>query len=287
MKSYNLKKLAVGTAFGMAVILGTSELANAQGRGRDKNQKDDQKQERKIEKQEEKIEKQRGRIDQNRYRIDRQRQAALIRQQNERYRQAQLRQAELLRQQNERYRLEQRRQATRNRQYTRSGNDRSNGNGYYNGNANANTNRNNRYRVYRNGSYYNTDQRGVELLRQAVNEGYRQGFRAGRNDLDGRRRISYSNSNVYQSGTYGYQSYVNQSQYQYYFRQGFQRGYQDGANSRYRDQYNNDQYNNGQYNDGYGQNDGYNQQYQYGSSNNGVLSILGTILGQILNIRSY
>lgn len=169
----------------------------------------------------------------------------------------------------------------RNRR-TPSGNDRSNGNGYYNGNANANTNRNNRYRVYRNGSYYNTDQRGADLLRQAVNEGYRQGFRAGRSDLDGRRRISYLNSNVYQSGTYGYQSHVNQSQYQYYFRQGFQRGYQDGANSRYRD---NNNY--GQYNEGYNQNNDYNQQYQYGSSNGGVLSILGSILGQILNIQNY
>ena len=66
--------------------------------------------------------------------------------------------------------------------YTPSGNDRSNGAGYYNGNANANTNRDGRYRIYRNGAYYNTNGQGVELLRQAVNEGYRQGFEAGRND---------------------------------------------------------------------------------------------------------
>src|SRR5688572_21155495 len=32
------------------------------------------------------------------------------------------------------------------------------------------------YRVYRNGNYYQTDQRGAELLRQAVNRGYQQGF---------------------------------------------------------------------------------------------------------------
>ena len=40
----------------------------------------------------------------------------------------------------------------------------------------------NRYRVYRNGSYYQTDSRGAELLRQAVNRGYQQGFNAGKGD---------------------------------------------------------------------------------------------------------
>jgi hypothetical protein len=250
MKTIDIKKIAAVSALGLVTLLGTGGLANAQNRDYRKDDRQDQRQERKIDKQREKILKQRARIE-------------------------------------DRIREEQRREADRNRRYDNSGNDRSNGNGYYNGNANANTNRNHRYRVYRNGSYYNTDQRGAELLKQAVNEGYRQGFRAGRNDLDSRRRINYSNSNVYQSGTYGYQSYVDQNQYQYYFRQGFQRGYQDGANARYRDQYNNGQYNNGQYNDGYGQDNRYDQQYQYGSSSNGVVSILGTILSQILNIRSY
>ena len=269
MKLFDLKRLAVVTALGVVTILGTSELANAQGRGRGKDKNDDkneQKIERKIEKQQEKTDRHRNdRGEQQRIWAQQQQQQQILIQQQ--------RQQQIILQQ-------QQRQAEWNRQNTRvrSGNDRSNGNGYYNGNANANTNRNHRYRVYRNGSYYNTDQRGAELLRQAVNAGYRQGFEAGRRDLDGRRRISYSSSNVYQSGTYGYQSYVTQSQYQYYFRQGFQRGYQDGANSRYRDQYNNNNY--GQYND-------YEQQYQYGTRSNGVLSILGSILGQILNIQTY
>lgn len=188
----------------------------------------DTRQERKIDKQQEKIEKQRAKIEQ------------------------------------QRIRAQQQRQNEWNRRNVNSGNDRSNGNGYYNGNANSNTNR---YRVNRNGSYYNTDQRGADLLRQAVNAGYQQGFEAARNDRNRNRRGTYSNSSIYQSGTHGYQSYVNQSQYQYYFRQGFQRGYQDGSNTRY-------------------QND-YNGQYQYGYSNNGSMSILGTILNQILNIQSY
>jgi hypothetical protein len=70
----------------------------------------------------------------------------------------------------------------------------------------------NYYRVYRggdyNGGYYQTDNRGVELLRQAINRGYQQGYRQGQLD----RRYSRRD--------------------QYYFRQGFERGYYDG----YRDE---------------------------------------------------
>ena len=49
------------------------------------------------------------------------------------------------------------------------------------------------------------------------------------------------------------------SQYQYYFRQGFLRGYQDG----------------------------YDRRYRYGSNNNGAFNILGSILNGILNIQNY
>lgn len=133
-------------------------------------------------------------------------------------------------------------------------NQRNNRNVYANNNRN-----NNRYRVYRNGGYYNTDNRGAELLRQAVNSGYQQGFRAGQQDRNGRRNNSWNNSSVYRTGTYGYQSHVDRSQYQHYFQQGFQRGYQDGYNSR----------------------------NQYGSNNGGSMNILGAILSQVLNIQQY
>ena len=116
-----------------------------------------------------------------------------------------------------------------------------------------------RYRVYRNGGYYQTDRRGAELLKQAVNAGYQQGFRAGQTDRRARRSNGYNNSPVYRNGNYGYQSYVDSRQYQYYFQQGFQRGYQDGYNSR----------------------------NQYGTNNNGSLNILGTILQSILNIQQF
>jgi flagellar biosynthesis/type III secretory pathway protein FliH len=119
--------------------------------------------------------------------------------------------------------------------------------------------RNRYYRVYRNGSYYQTDNRGVELLRQAINRGYQEGFREGQMARRNRRGMDYYGSNVYRNGTYGYQSYVDRSQYQYYFQQGFQRGYEDGYNSR----------------------------YQYGTYRNGVANILGSVISSLLNIRDY
>lgn len=112
-----------------------------------------------------------------------------------------------------------------------------------------------RYRVYTNGRYYNTDERGAQMLRQAVNSGYQQGFRAGQYDASRRNGYGYNSQSMYQSGTYGW-SYVDRSQYRYYFQQGFQKGYQDG----------------------------YYRRSQYG--NNGT-NILSSILSTILNIQQY
>lgn len=112
------------------------------------------------------------------------------------------------------------------------------------------------YRVYTNGRYYRTDSRGAELLRQAVNRGYQQGFQQGQLDARYGRRMNYYSNTVYRSGLYGYQSYVDRSQYQHYFQQGFQRGYEDG----------------------------FSNQYRYGYRSNNGLNILGTILNGILNI---
>jgi hypothetical protein len=112
------------------------------------------------------------------------------------------------------------------------------------------------YRLYRDGNYYEVDNRGAELLRQAVNSGYRQGFQQGQRDARYGRSSGYYGNNMYRSGTYGYQSYVDRNQYQYYFQQGFQRGYEDG----------------------------YNNQYRYGYRSNNGINILGNILNGILNL---
>jgi hypothetical protein len=115
------------------------------------------------------------------------------------------------------------------------------------------------YRLYRGSRYYQVDQRGYDLIRSAVNSGYQQGYQAGADDRRFGRRSYYQGSPYYRSGTYGYQSYVAQNQYQYYFRQGFLRGYQDG----------------------------YNDQSRYGYRSGGTLNIIGTILNGILNARSF
>ena len=80
-----------------------------------------------------------------------------------------------------RIQAEQKREAELNRQ----NNSRWRRDRYNNGQWNANVTH---YRVYRNGSYYNTDNRGADLLRQAVNSGYQQGYQAGQADRSRKRR---------------------------------------------------------------------------------------------------
>ena len=115
------------------------------------------------------------------------------------------------------------------------------------------------YRYSYGGNNYQTNQYGADMLRAAVNNGYAEGYRAGEADRQDRFGGGYQNSYAYQDANLGYNGmYVNQGDYNYYFRQGFNRGYQDG----------------------------YNGQYQYGQYSNGNRSILGAILGTILNLQS-
>ena len=85
------------------------------------------------------------------------------------------------------------------------------------------------FRYSRGGSWYETNQYGANLLRQAVNYGYAEGFRAGDADRRDRWRSSYQDSFAYQDANYGYTGYyVERDDYNYYFREGFRRGYEDG-----------------------------------------------------------
>ncbi|MGH9508969.1 MAG: hypothetical protein ACRD2M_03450 [Terriglobales bacterium] len=92
-----------------------------------------------------------------------------------------------------------------------------------------------RYRYYRSGTYFVINDYGANLIRQALNDGYQEGFRAGQADrLDGW-GFDYRSSFAYRDANYGYYGlYVDQSEYNHYFRQGFRRGYEDGYYSRYR-----------------------------------------------------
>lgn len=118
---------------------------------------------------------------------------------------------------------------------------------------------NDRWRVRRSGRYYNVNQNQAEMLRQAINAGYQQGYQAGRDARSSRRRSSYNSLPMYRQGTYGYSSGVDRNLYSYYFQQGFQKGYDDGYNSRFR----------------YGRNDG------------GSVNILGNILTSLLGLQRY
>jgi hypothetical protein len=117
------------------------------------------------------------------------------------------------------------------------------------------------YRYSRGGRYYQINEYGADLLRQAVNYGYEEGFQAGQADREDQwRGASYQSSYAYQDANYGYNGYyVAQTEYSYYFREGFRRGYEDGYNSSSR----------------------------YGSYSNGNYSILTGILSQILNLSRF
>jgi hypothetical protein len=115
------------------------------------------------------------------------------------------------------------------------------------------------YRYVIGGSTRQTNQFGADVLRAAVNNGYQQGYRTGQADRQDRRRSSYRTSFGYQDANFGYGgNYVDRADYNYYFREGFRRGYDDGFSSRSR----------------------------YGTSSNGTPVILGTLLLSILGLQA-
>jgi flagellar biosynthesis/type III secretory pathway protein FliH len=115
----------------------------------------------------------------------------------------------------------------------------------------------NDYQYYRGGNYYYTSQYGAQQIQNAINYGYEEGFRAGQADRGDGWDFNYENSYGYQDASYGYDSYyVELDEYNYYFREGFRRGYEDG----------------------------YNGDYQYGSYSNGKYQILGAVLQTIFSL---
>jgi len=116
------------------------------------------------------------------------------------------------------------------------------------------------YRYSRAGQYYNVNQYGADLLRRAIDAGYDEGYRAGSADREDGWQFDSDNCDAYSDATYGYDGYyVDVAEYQYYFREGFRRGYEDGYYGR----------------------------YQYGSYSNGRYAILGDVLRVILDFTRY
>ena len=116
------------------------------------------------------------------------------------------------------------------------------------------------YRYSYGGNWYNTNRYGADLLRQAVRDGYQEGYYAGRADRLDRWRFDFRNNYGYVDGSFGYNGYyVSRNDYRYYFQQGFERGYRDGYYSR----------------------------SHYGRYDNGMAIILPVILGAILGFQTY
>lgn len=115
------------------------------------------------------------------------------------------------------------------------------------------------YGYSRKGQFYYTSAYGMNLLRDAVNDGYQQGVLAGQSDREDGWASNYKDALAYQDASYGYNGYwVGLDEYQHYFRRGFRRGYEDA----------------------------YNDRYQYGSNNNGVYVMLDAILAGIITFAA-
>lgn len=114
-----------------------------------------------------------------------------------------------------------------------------------------------RYRM--GGRYWNTNRYGAEMIRDAANQGYAEGIRAGRADRYDNWRFDYRDSRAYRDGAYGYNGrYVSRDHYAHYFREGFRRGYEDGYYGRSR----------------------------YGRHDKGQYFMIGAILSAILGLES-
>jgi hypothetical protein len=114
-----------------------------------------------------------------------------------------------------------------------------------------------RYRI--NGAYHETTQYGADALRRAIRNGYQEGYQAGAADRQDGWRSDYTNSYAYRDATWGFDgAYIDQADYSYYFRQGFQRGYADG----------------------------YANATRYGTYTNGTASILDNVLSSILGLAT-
>ena len=116
------------------------------------------------------------------------------------------------------------------------------------------------YRYLRGGQWFRVNYYGADMLRNAIDQGYREGLMAGRADRYDGWRGGYRNSSVWIDASFGFRgSYVSRSEYNYYFRQGFERGYEDGFYGRSR----------------------------YGRYMNGETIIIDAVLSTILNLQRY
>ena len=117
-------------------------------------------------------------------------------------------------------------------------NNNSNNNGDWNRNNNGDWNRNNnpasngdQNRRGRNWDRYDNYGGSFELRQTALNAGYNEGIKEGRNDRNRSNRSDFQNNSAYQKATTDYSSKLgDRGLYQRYYRTGYENGYYDGLN---------------------------------------------------------
>jgi hypothetical protein len=147
--------------------------------------------------------------------------------------QAQWRNDDYRRQQREYEREQRRRQREYERQQRRAEREQRRNGGYYGSDPYY---RNDPYRNDGYGAYGRRTRDGYgnyggsyELRQTALNAGYNEGMKEGRNDRQRGDRFDFQDESDYRSATKDYNSrYGDRSTYQQYFRQAFQNGYRDG-----------------------------------------------------------
>jgi hypothetical protein len=122
----------------------------------------------------------------------------------------------------------------RNRDWNRNDNRdwNRNDNGDWNRNDNRDWNRDNgQNRRGRNWDRYDNYGGSFELRQTALNAGYNEGIKEGRNDRNRNNRSDFHNKSAYQKATTDYSSKLgDRGLYQRYYRTGYENGYYDGLN---------------------------------------------------------
>jgi len=96
-------------------------------------------------------------------------------------------------------------------------------------NRDANNNNNGQNRHGRNWDGYKNYGGSFELRQTALNAGYNEGIKQGRNDRNKRNRADYRDQSNYRKATQDYSSKLgDRDLYQRYYRDGFGNGYNDG-----------------------------------------------------------
>lgn len=100
-----------------------------------------------------------------------------------------------------------------------------------NNNRDSNRDNNNNNRRGRNWDRYDNYGGSFELRQTALNAGYNEGIKVGRNDRKNGRQSNFRNNSKYQQASEDYSSRLGDRElYRRYYREGFENGYEAGVN---------------------------------------------------------